>query len=104
MFALLYQGDTLRLPVPSWKLPDPDRDFIRSVGPIRERRKKSIQEWPEDSSIAAFPARFARCSSYISDPESLRGRPKGVIGTGENRLVVGRRKKLSRHIAGAQSH
>jgi hypothetical protein len=65
------QGDTLRLPVPSWKLPDPDRDFIRSVGPIRERRKKSIQEWPEDEFYCRVSRaiRFDPSYQHINDPD-----------------------------------
>jgi hypothetical protein len=38
--------DTNRLPSPTWPLPEPNREFLRSFGIVKPRRRGGIKDWP----------------------------------------------------------
>lgn len=40
-----FVAGTERLPKPPWPLVEPDRDFVRAVGQIRERRRGGVTPW-----------------------------------------------------------
>jgi hypothetical protein len=65
------QRATYRLATPSWSILNVERDFIRSVGPIRERRKRSVQEWPEEGAYCRISRaiRFDPSYQQIEDPD-----------------------------------
>ena len=65
------QRATHQLAAPSWSMLDVDRDFIRSVGPIRERRKRPVQEWPEEDAYCRVSRalRFDPSYQHIGDPD-----------------------------------
>ena len=58
---------TSRLPSPAFPLPEPDRDFIRSFGGVRKRRKGGVEDWVGEETFchAGRALRFADPTSPL---------------------------------------
>src|SRR5882672_4260545 len=71
-------SETNRLAVPSWPLAKAEKDFIRSFGPVKRRRKGGLDDWPGEEifcrAIRAvrFPSSPVRFADFPSAGLSLR--------------------------------
>lgn len=45
------ESDTFQLPVPNWLTPLPDKDFVRSFGAVRRRRRGGLSGWVGESVV-----------------------------------------------------
>lgn len=97
-----------KLARPRWDLPDPNSDFLRSIGPIRERRLGPIDRFldeaylcearrllcfpgkAEDGAGKFLPARSLRQYERIFLHTVIDHRPPKGQGPGEQRSVTGR--------------
>jgi hypothetical protein len=57
--------------LPTWGNLDPSRDFVRAVGPIRSRRRGSVQEWPEEDAYCRVSSALRLDPRYqeVTEPE-----------------------------------
>jgi hypothetical protein len=67
-----------RLSRPSWPLAEPERDFVRSSGLVRPRRRGGVEEWAGEELYgdAALALRFP---NHLGDVSLGTGAVKGVV-------------------------
>lgn len=64
-------SETGRLSLPTWPLPEPDSDFIRSFGAVKRRLRGGISDWPGEEMYCRAPRALRFGDSYVKLPPDI---------------------------------
>ena len=102
---------TGRLSRPSWPLAEPERDFVRSSGPVRARPRGGVEEWAGEE-LYGNAAQALRLPNHLGDAKFGSGSVRGIVdhtfrrfyseGT-VGRLEVGFRLRVKSSASGVSS-